>query len=77
MSCRIVRSCARRPGLRNTLHPDERALASTALLAEYRLERVDAVGTGVLAKAEEDHPHGAICHSVTLTRMRLDCERVE
>ena len=39
----------------DALDPDERPLAAAAAVAGDRLERVDPVGAGVLAEAEEDH----------------------
>src|SRR5207248_6547459 len=42
--------------LRDPLDPDERAAAVPAAVVADRLDRVDLVGAGVLAEAEEDHP---------------------
>src|SRR5947208_2430116 len=58
----VVQDRALRPRrddrIRHALDPDPGAPAVTAVTLAERLERIDLVGTGVLAEAEEDHPCG-------------------
>src|SRR5205085_8156236 len=53
------------------LDPDERPPAVAAAVVADRLDRVDLVGPGVLAEAEEDHPV-AVRHGRSITAAAAD-----
>src|SRR5207302_6975277 len=55
--------------LGDALHPDARPAPSPALVADDRVERVDPVGAGVLAEAEEDHAR-SVGHERIITEPR-------
>src|SRR5436305_106466 len=56
-------SAAREDGFGDPVDPDARAFAAPALVSRDRLERVDPVGAGPFAEAQEDHASRSVRHA--------------
>src|SRR5207244_1754712 len=54
----------------DAVDPDPRPAAVASLPLAQRLERIDAVGAGVLAEAEEDHPRCSVRHERIIAARR-------